>query len=311
MRHTHPPESPEPQEPESLPVPVGAPLNSVGIPAPVVSPARILGRRLAVRPAPRPPRNQSLPASLDALLPAVRQAGDAGLTLSAIRTRFRVRPGARASEAQLQAKLSALVAEDAIWGPFRHCGSQYYFAVGRGPSVESASAALRRIVRGGGTRLISRTGLEERLTGKERRFFAAAIQHAVATRELIELGCGSSKYYLHREVVAAYFGFEAVRAQVQREGPPRMVTFEELLPVYERLRAEQSGFSAVRILDLMKALNLPKEVLHPFLIEEARSGRIAIHHITSVELPAEVLEAGIRLPGFAEPFVTVTFKHDR
>jgi hypothetical protein len=67
----------------------------------------------------------------------------------------------------------------------------------------------------------------------------------------------------------------------------------------------------VRIFDLMKALNLPKEVLHPLLIEEARVGRISIHHITSVELPAEVVDAGIRLPGFAEPFVTVTFKHDR
>jgi hypothetical protein len=67
----------------------------------------------------------------------------------------------------------------------------------------------------------------------------------------------------------------------------------------------------VKIFDLMKALNLPKSDLHPLLIEEAKAGRITIHHTTSVELAPEVIDAGIRLPGFTEPFITVVIKNDR
>jgi hypothetical protein len=271
----------------------------------------------AQRPAsePLPSRHpQPLSSTLDELLPAIRNASDAGLTVAAIRTRFVGRSFARASllATQLHAKLASLVAEGAIWGPFRHSGTQYYFAIGSGPSIESASADIRRVAQTSGTRLISRAGLKKSLTGKNRRFFTDALRHAVGTREIIELPCGGSKYYLHREVAAEYFGFEnATGAPVYLEGRPRSPTLEDLLPVYDRLRAEQHGFSAVRIFDLMKALNLSKELLHPLLIEEARTGRISIHHITSVELPPEVVDAGIRLPGFAEPFVTVVIKHDR
>ena len=79
---------------------------------------------------------------------------------------------------------------------------------------------------------------------------------------------------------------------------------EDLLPVYRRLKAEQGGFSAVKIFDLMKALNLPKSDLHRLLIEEAKAGQNydPSHHLGRAR--AEVVDAGIRLPGFTEPFVT-------
>jgi hypothetical protein len=67
----------------------------------------------------------------------------------------------------------------------------------------------------------------------------------------------------------------------------------------------------VTIFDLMTALGRPEEVLHRLLIDEARAGRITIHHTTSVALPAEVVEAGIRLAGNAEPFVTIVVKGER
>ncbi len=44
------------------------------------------------------------------------------------------------------------------------------------------------------------------------------------------------------------------------------------------------------------------------LVEEAKAGRVTIHPTTSVELPKEVIEAGIRLPGYSEPFITVVVK---
>ena len=94
------------------------------------------------------------------------------------------------------------------------------------------------------------------------------------------------------------------------DAPEPRLTLENLLPAYRRLKAGQGGFSAVKIFDLMKALDGSKEDLHRLLVEEAKAGRVTIHPTTSVELPAEVIDAGIRLPGFSEPFVTVVVKNE-
>jgi hypothetical protein len=255
---------------------------------------------------------------LDDLLLAIINANDAGLTIGAIRAKFVGKSNARVKsrEAELQEKLASLVQEGAIWGPLKHGRTQYYFASGRGPSIETASKAMARLVFQSGVKLLSRAGLEKKITGMNRRFFSDGIKHAVASRAILELACGASKYYFHREVAAEYFGFEtAVLGDSITPPEPntieRIFAFEDLLPVYRRLKAEQGGFSAVKISDLMRALNQPKDVLHRLLIDEAKAGRVTIHPTTSVELPAEVIDAGIRLPGFAEPFVTVVVKNDQ
>jgi hypothetical protein len=256
-------------------------------------------------------------SKLDNLLQAIIQANDAGLTVGAIRAKFIGKSNAKAKdrEAELREKLASLVQEGAIWGPIKHGVAQYYFAIGRGPSIETASALVVRLTLQSGAKLLSRPGLEKKVTGMNRRFFPDAIKHAVASRTIIELACGTSKYYLHRDVAAEHFGFEQVASADTIVLPEPTIasvsalTFEDLLPVYRRLRAEQGGFSAVKIFDLMKALNSPKEVLHRLLVEETKAGRITIHPSTSVALPAEVVDAGIRLPGFAEPFVTVVVKN--
>jgi hypothetical protein len=258
-------------------------------------------------------------SKLDNLLPAILGANDAGLTVGAIRAKFIGKSNAKAKdrEAELREELASLVREGAIWGPLKHGVAQYYFAAGRGPSIETASAVVARLALQSGAKLLSRPGLEKKVTGMNRRFFPDAIKHAVASRAIVELACGRSKYYFHRDVAAEHFGFEqATSADAIASAEPTTASvpalaFEDLLPVYRRLKAEQGGFSAVKIFDLMKALNLPKEVLHRLLVEEAKAGRITIHPTTSVELPPEVIDAGIRLPGFAEPFVTVVVKNDQ
>jgi hypothetical protein len=153
-----------------------------------------------------------------------------------------------------------------------------------------------------------------------RRFFADGLKHAIASQAILELSCGSSKYYLHREVAADYFGFEATSPEPPplspQPRPPEPIpatpnlTLESLLPAYRRLKAEQGGFSAVKIFDLVQALNGSKEDLHRLLVEEAKAGRVTIHPTTSVDLPKEVIDAGIRLPGFPEPFITVVVKNE-
>jgi hypothetical protein len=52
------------------------------------------------------------------------------------------------------------------------------------------------------------------------------------------------------------------------------------------------------------------DALHQFLLKETKAGHLTIHPTTTVTLKPEVIDAGIRLPGFSEPFVTVALKDD-
>jgi hypothetical protein len=257
-------------------------------------------------------------SKLDELLPAIVAAKDAGLTTGVINGKFvgKSRTGAADPQAQLDEKLASLLREGVIWGPLKYGQSKYYFAAGSGPSSETASNAVEGLVLQSGVKLVSKAALEKKITGKNGRFFADGIKLAVANRAIVELACGKSRYYLHRDVAADYFGFDTMPTEPIAPRAPSVsilpdLAFEDLLPAYRRLKAEQGGFSAVKIFDLMKALGRSKEALHRLLVDEAKAGRVTIHHTTSVELPAEVIDAGIRLPGVAEPFVTVVVKSDR
>lgn len=260
-------------------------------------------------------------ASLDDLSPAIAAAGDAGVTLGALKTKFvgTATRGKPEREAALRETLAALTREGAIWGPVRHGGTQYYFGRGRGPSIETASAIVVRLVLQSGTKLVSKPGLAKKVTGMHRRFFADALKHAVAGRAIVELSCGTSKYYLHRDVAAERFGLgetDAADRRAAEAAPPvapaaPALTFDELLPAYRRIKAEQGGFSAVKILDLETALGASRESLHALLLAEAKAGRVSLHPTTSVELPPAVIAAGIRIAGFSEPFVTVVVKDER
>jgi hypothetical protein len=259
-----------------------------------------------------------MPSNLDDLLPTLIAANEAGLTIGAMRTKFigASKAKAKSREAELEESLASLVRGGAIWGPLKYARTIYYFAAGHGPSIETASKAIQRLVLKSGVKLLSKPSLKKKVTGMHGQFFADGIKHAVASRAIVEFACGSSKYYVHRDVAAEYFGFEpdstaadaSPEASAKKE--PKLV-FEDLLPVYHRLKAEQGGFSAVKIFDLMQALDRPKEDLHRLLVEETKAERVTLHHTSSVELPPEVIDAGIRLPGFAEPFVTVVVKDVR
>jgi hypothetical protein len=252
----------------------------------------------------------------DELLPTIVDAGDSGLSIGKITKKFAGKSKGKERPAELREKLATLVRDGAIWGPLKHGATQYYFATGRGPSIETASEAIAGLVSRSGVKLLSKPGLEKKVIGMNRRFFADGLKHAIANQGILELSCGSSKYYLHREVAADYFGFATTDGTITQQDPtPAEVhsarpslTLEDLLPAYRRLKAEQGGFSAVKIYDLMQALNGSKEDLHRLLVEEAKAGRVTIHPTTSVDLPKEVVEAGIRLPGFPEPFITVVVK---
>ncbi len=253
---------------------------------------------------------------LDELLPAIADAGDSGLSIGKITTKFAGKSNAKQRNAELREKLGALVRDGAIRGPLKRGATQYYFATGRGPSIDTASETIVGLVSKSGVKLLSKAGLEKKVIGMNRPFFADGLQHAIASQKILELNCGKSKYYLHREVAADYFGFATTPPDDPIDLPQPVspakpsLTLENLLPIYRRLKAEQGGFSAVKIYDLMQALHGSKEDLHRLLIEETKAGRISIHPTTSVDLPVEVIDAGIRLPGYPEPFITVVVKNE-
>jgi len=259
-------------------------------------------------------------AKLDDLLPALISAGDSGLGIGKIREKFAGKSKAKTKErsGELDAKLGELGRSGAIWGPLKHGGTQYYFASGRGPSIEKASAVITALVQRAGVKLLSKAGLEKKVVGMNKRFCADGLKHAISGQKIVELSCGSSKYYLHRDVAEDYFGFATAPPDIseRKETPPAppsppspsSLALEDILPAYRRLKAESGGFSAVKIYVLLQALDVPKETLHRLLIEEAKAGRVTIHPSTSVNVSSEVVEAGIRLPGYAEPFITVTVK---
>src|SRR5712691_4535400 len=101
---------------------------------------------------------------LDDLLPAITDAKDAGVTVGAIRKKYVGKSSGKAKdrEAELQEKLASLVREGAIWGPLKHRQTQFYFAAGRGPSIETASKTVERLVLQSGVKLLSRAGLDKK-----------------------------------------------------------------------------------------------------------------------------------------------------
>lgn len=88
------------------------------------------------------------------------------------------------------------------------------------------------------------------------------------------------------------------------------VTLASMLPAYDKLKAEQGGFSTVWIGDLIKETGWSKEDMHRMLLDEAKAGNVTIHHSTLqyTSIPEERMDAAIRLPGEEEPFFTVVVK---
>lgn len=250
----------------------------------------------------------AMESRLDALRARIAQAGDAGLALT------KMGGGkTKARESELRDLLAALARDGSIRGPFKSGKSQVYFSAGSGPTVDTVCDLVERLVRDAGARPPSRKALEGKMKGLDKRYFPDALRQATTRRAVLEIVCGSSKYYLHRDVAAERFGFEAQVPPGAGERSPaeRELGFAEFAAVYRRLRAEQGGFTAVKIFDLVKALNAPTEQVHRLIATQAKAGRLTLHPSDSVNLPREEMEAALRLPGQAEAFVTVAMREDR
>jgi hypothetical protein len=250
-------------------------------------------------------------ARFDEVLPLIQRAKDRGITFEEIRQQIL---GDAQAASRLTGKLRALVKEGAIRGPVKYATphrktkEDYYFAAGLGPSAATASAQVVHIARQRGASPPSAKILKAEVKGIDAVFLTDGIRFALESREVLELTCGTNRFYVHRDVALAHFGQPAPSQRLPVDAGE--LTLDAILPTYRRLKVEQRGLSAVDILDLINALDVPKEALHALLLKETKAGRVTIHRTTSVTLSREVLEAGIRLPGFTDPFVTVVVRNE-
>ncbi len=64
----------------------------------------------------------------------------------------------------------------------------------------------------------------------------------------------------------------------------------------------------MKIHDILKKLGVSKDKLHALLLHEAKRGRVSLHAASTVNFPREVMEAGIRIEGEQQPYVTFTLR---
>lgn len=246
-------------------------------------------------------------ARLDEVLPLIQRARDKGITVSEIKEKVL---GESKSQTKLTAKLKALIKEQAIRGPVKYANQQYYFADGQGPTAETVSADVARIAQRLGSKPPSAAILKKEVKGIREVFLKEAIKLAVDSRAVLELQCGKTPYYLHRDAAAKHFGEFATPATRVISGKDKDLVLEDVLPAYRDLKAKQRGLSTVLIYDLLKKLQVSKDALHRLLKKERQSEGVVLHHAT-IPLPDEVMDAAIWIDGIEEPYVSVVVNRER
>jgi len=220
---------------------------------------------------------------------------------------------------QIQSRSAAILRElrlaGVVRGPFKN-RSDYYFAAQFTPTLEEAEVLIENVLREAGAKLTTRSNLGKKVTGFLKTFFDDALASLKAEAKIVELKSGqSTKFYVHREAL-----LEQLRLSDDSETgsgtrpiqpfPTRSVTLEKIRPIYEQLKAEQGGISAVKIYDIMTRLGAAKEDLHRLLLHEAKSSRVSLHRASTAKFPPEVIAAGIQVEGQSEPLVTVVFREE-
>ena len=119
-----------------------------------------------------------------------------------------------------------------------------YFAADKGPTVEQVAAKVIQLLLDRGRQAAVEGGFEGQLKGLDKAYLAHALAQAVARLAILEAACGVSEYHIHRDVAAERFNFAAEPLSMGEGKRAGMAcSLRDLRPVYNRLKAEQKGFS--------------------------------------------------------------------
>ena len=231
---------------------------------------------------------------------ALERAGSRGLTTTDLK-----------KVGGASAQLKKLKADGSIRGPLPIGRSKRYFVTEQAPTREQVEARIERRLRDAELKLTSLSDLEALARFAPKAFFKDALSALKANGTIVELrGPMKSKLYLHCEPLLEQLRPERdLKKRVPpSEKPNHSISLERIRPVYEAVKAQQGGISAVTIFDVLKGVGGSKDELHRLLLDEAKRGRVTLHPASSVKFSQEIMEAGIQLEGQPYPFVTVVLR---
>jgi len=238
---------------------------------------------------------------------ALARAGTKGLAAAALAKAISAPPASK----QLSSAITKLKSHGAIRGPFRVGRFSLFFEAKSAPTREHLESRIEDLLRRAGTRVTTRSDLDKGMKGVVQSLYKDAISALKAEGKIVELrNARRSSLYVHRDAIIDQLRVESGGDRGDR--PPSStqsseaasISLDDVRPYYLALKAEQGGISTVKIYDILKKLDVSKDELHALLLREAKRGRVSLHAASTIYLPREVMEAGIRVEGEQQLYVT-------
>jgi hypothetical protein len=219
------------------------------------------------------PSQRTMELDPSEIVKALAKAGTKGLTTADLTKRLPVALAKKISSVLLELKASGL-----IRGPFRIGPSNFYFDAKSAPTLEQMEFRIEEPLRQAGVKVTSRSSLEKKLLkGVPKALFEDALSSLKAEGKIVELkGPSRSTLYIHREPILEQLRLAGAVEVENRHRiptparPETSISLENVRPVYEALKAQQGGISAVKIYDILNGVGGSKEDLHRLLLKEAQ-----------------------------------------
>lgn len=223
----------------------------------------------------------------------------------------------QAANKQLSSAITNLKSRGAIRGPFRIGRFSLFFEAKSAPTREDLESRIEDLLRRAGTRVTTRSDLDKGIKGVVQSLYNDAISALKAEGKIVELrNARRSSLYVHRDAIIDQL---RVGSSGERDRRPRSptqsseaasISLDDVRPYYLAMKAEQGGISTVKIYDILTKLDVSKDELHALLLREAQRGRVSLHAASTVNFPREAMEAGIRIEGEQQPYVTFILREE-
>ena len=241
------------------------------------------------------------------IVTALARVGTKGLTATALAKAV----SASTPNKQLSSAITNLKSRGAIRGPIRMGRFSLFFEAKSAPTREHLEARIEDLLRRAGTRVTTRSDLDKGMKGVVQSLYKDAISALKAEGKIVELrNARRSPLYVHRDAIIDLLRVENGGDRDRRSTSPTLsseaasISLDDVRPYYLTLKAEQGGISTVKIYDILKKLGVSKDELHALLLREARRGHVSLHAASTVNFPPEVTDAGIKIEGEPQPYVT-------
>lgn len=238
----------------------------------------------------------------DPVILALKQAAHQGVTATELKKKHKVAPS----------KIDQLISEGSVRGPVKIGRTKRYFLAEHAPSYDLMAGRIEEVLCGAGLKLTSISKLEDTVKPIVKSLFGDALSALKSEGRIVEVkDARRSKFYLHRDPLLEQLRPEAHPPEVSSEAtakPASAVSLDQVRPVYEALKTQQGGITAVTISDVLKGLKTSKVELHRLLLDEVKKGRVTLHRATTTNFPKEVIDAGINIAGEQHPFVTFAIR---